>query len=225
MAALEDLGLGLEHSLQDGPLSKQLLACLRVIVSTADELAGVTRRRQDPLAGPLNPGRCLAAAACALPAHYCALVRLLLIRALFASPCPCLPAENEDQALRTLEIAIAGMLEPLQRSPLLAQAADAGDGGGSGSGGSAAAEGGEAQAEQQLGELRLQQQPATEQPAGQQPQSAAAGDTCNENGFDGDWRMSRHFCRVYLQGQLDILSRSQQECRRLLAGLAAAQPA
>jgi hypothetical protein len=54
-AALSALGLSLEHSLQDGPLSRQLLACLRVIVATAAELRRLERGKAAPVAGPVAP--------------------------------------------------------------------------------------------------------------------------------------------------------------------------
>ena len=188
----------------------QLLACLRIIVATATELRGVRQRRADPLAGPLNP-------------------------------------ENEDQALRTLEAALQGMLQPLAASPLLAELDAAADGGGDDAAAAAVPDeaageaASEAAAERQLGGLHLkpgaaagqEQPPSGEQaPAGEQQQGEqqrgeqqseeqpGAAAACNENGFDADWRASRHFCALYLAGQRAILRRSLAECRRLLAQLA-----
>lgn len=179
----------------------QLLACLRVIVATEGELQQVRQHQADPLAGPLN-------------------------------------SENEEQALRTLCAALQGMLEPLQCLPLLARgggkAAAAADDRGSEDAAAAAAAVGEALAEQQLGQLHLQQAAAAQPVAAgdgaagpRQQQQQLAGEEqqaggeeqqpgCNENGFDADWRMSRHFCWVYLEGQVAILQRSLEECGRLL---------
>lgn len=108
-------------------------------------------------------------------------------------------ADNERQAVQTLEAALAGMLEPLQRAPLLA---------------------GDAPQQEQQGQ---REQPPGEQQhdAAERPQTAEVEQqpAANENGFDADWRMSRHFCRLYLEGQRAILQRSLQECRALLAAL------
>jgi hypothetical protein len=116
-------------------------------------------------------------------------------------------ADNEEQALATLQAALLSMLEPLQQLPLLGPAP-----------GAAAAAGGR---EEQLLQLSLEQ-PA---PSGaaealalseQEEQHQRQQQECNENGFDAGWQMSRHFCRVYLEGQLHILRRSLQECRGLM---------
>lgn len=151
----------------------QLLACLRVIVATAEELRLVQRKKADPLAGPLNP-------------------------------------ENEEQALRTLHAALHGLLEPLLPGEENGAAAGGSIGG---SGGAAAAD---EQAGRQLGELHLQ-------PGGEGPQPQAAqqegGEQANENGFDADWRMSRRFCQLYVEGQRHILRRSLRECAALLQAL------
>ena len=144
----------------------QLLACLRVIVATADELQAVRQRTVDPLAGPLNP-------------------------------------ENEEQALQTLRAALDGMLGPLLRLPLLAD------------GQQAEREGEPQQQAEREGEPQQQAEQEGEQP--DEPRQQAGG--CNENGFDADWRMSRHFCGVYLEGQAAILRRSLRECAELLAAL------
>ena len=37
----------------------------------------------------------------------------------------------------------------------------------------------------------------------------------NENGFDGEWRASLGFCRVYMEGQRDIIRRALEECGKL----------
>ena len=120
----------------------QLLACLRVIVATEEELQLVLGGAADPLAGRLN-------------------------------------AENEEQTSQTLRAALEGMLLELRQNPLLLE----GDGGLDG----AAAEAAEA--------------------------DAAAEHDCN--GCDADWRMSRRFCLVYLQGQRHILQRGLRECELL----------
>lgn len=174
----------------------QLLACLRVIVTTADELAAVRQQACDPLAGPINK-------------------------------------ENEQQALQTLQEALEGMLDPLLRLPLLAggeaAAAQGGDGGGTEREASQAAAAAAAAArqgaaaslaveQQQVGQQA--QQGGQPQQQGQPPEQPQQG-ACNENGFDADWRMSRHFCRVYLEGQMAILRRSLRECEQLLAALQA----
>lgn len=174
------------------PSPVQLLACLRVIAATAPELQLIKQKRARPLAGPINP-------------------------------------ENEQQAVGALRAALEGLLRPLEALPLLAQQAqhDA-----------AAAAEPDGSAEQQLHGLRLdQQQPESQQqqqqpesPGGLQQDAGATAETsakptaqggCNENGFDADWRMSRHFCRVYLEGQRAILRRSLQECDALAAAAAA----
>jgi len=47
----------MEHSLRDGPLAKQLLACLRLIVATDDEMSLVSAEKLNPLEGPITvPG-------------------------------------------------------------------------------------------------------------------------------------------------------------------------
>lgn len=123
---------------------------------------------------------------------------------------------NEDQALRTLQVAIQDMLAAVRRAPLLADAAAVGDavGGGDANAAAAAAASSE-QVQKQLGDLRLQQ------PEEQQQQGATAEQQpqANENGFDADWRLSRHFCCVYLRGQRAILERSLAECELLLGQL------
>ena len=48
------LGLGMEHSLRDGPLPRQLLACVRLIVATEEEIAAVTAGTRDPRLGPIT---------------------------------------------------------------------------------------------------------------------------------------------------------------------------
>jgi hypothetical protein len=179
-AVLEAQGLGLEHSLQDGPLSRQLLGCLRVVVATAEELESMRKGTLDPMAGPIA-------------------------------------AENEEQALHTLQAALLGLLEPLEQLPLLA----AGDGDVAEA--LAGANGNNA-AEAVSGLLRLHphqpaadgaadastaKQTAAPRPADQQPQ-------CNENGFDADWRTSLRFCQIYLRGQQYILQQSLKECQRLM---------
>ncbi|KAL4860156.1 Histone-lysine N-methyltransferase setd3 [Chlorella vulgaris] len=179
-AVLEAKGLGLEHSLQDGPLSRQLLGCLRVVVATAEELESMRKGTLDPVAGPIA-------------------------------------AENEEQALHTLQTALLGLLEPLEQLPLLV----AGDGDVAEA---LAAVNGDNAAEAVSGLLRLHpyqpaadgdanasiaEQTAAPPPADQQPQ-------CNENGFDADWRTSLRFCQIYLRGQQYILQQSLKECRRLM---------
>ena len=175
------------------PPHLQLLACLRIIVSTADELAAVRQRSSDPLAGPINK-------------------------------------ENEEQALQTLQAALDGMLAALLRLPLLAggaaavAAAGSSDAAAAGQQASQAAVGVASEEEQVKQQGSVEQphdplQPAAAQAQQQQPQPEQAG--CNENGFDADWRMSRHFCRVYLEGQVTILRRSLRECRDALAALQA----
>lgn len=172
----------------------QLLACLRVIVATGAELERVRQRTLDPLTGSIT-------------------------------------ADNEEQALRTLEVALLELLAPLQQLPLLAAAA--------GDDGRAALAAGPHSARQQLARLQLEAQQVAADGAGCSPAAAPAaaweagsdgvsaeqreqGGECNENGFDGDWRMSRRFCHVYLLGQLRILQSSLLECRRLLEVCAAA---
>ncbi|KAL4434286.1 hypothetical protein ABPG75_000727 [Micractinium tetrahymenae] len=186
-AALVALGITVEHSLQDGPLSMQLLACLRVIVATAPELQLIKKKKVRPLAGPIN-------------------------------------AENEEQAVGTLRAALEGMLRPLEALPLLAQQARQGH--------AAAEVTTEGAAEQQLHALHLDHHQQQQTGVLRQEEAAAAagradgqpatGGACNENGFDADWRMSRHFCRVYLEGQRTILRRSLQECDALVSAAAAA---
>lgn len=187
-AALSALGLDLEHSLQDGPLSRQLLACLRVIVATPAELRRLEHKKTDPVAGPVG-------------------------------------ADNEDQALRTLEAALLELLQPLGQLPLLA-----------GTGADAAQPcsqvAGAAAAQSELQQLSLaqgaEQGLAAEQgPAAavEQGPAAAGGDANaerNENGFDEDWRLSTRFCQLYLEGQRHILCSSLAECRRLLQAATAA---
>lgn len=175
-------------------------------MATAEELAEVKAGRADPRGGALN-------------------------------------GPNEDQALRTLRAAVQDVLQAVCRAPLLAADGAASGAGGGSSGGAgapaataaAAASAGEAQAERQLGELHLQQLAAQTPPqqdaaAGlhdqQQEQQQHPGEQqqqqeqpANENGFDADWHMSRHFCRVYLRGQRTILERSLAECERLLGQL------
>lgn len=161
---------------------------------TADELAAVRQRSCDPLAGPINK-------------------------------------ENESQALQTLQAALKGMLAPLLRLPLLAGGAAGADEEGeeaaagqqqqeAGDGLAAAEAAGQQsceaqQAKQQQAEQQQAEQRDTEQQQPEQPEPPG----CNENGFDADWRMSRHFCRVYLEGQAAILRRSLEECRQALAVL------
>ena len=122
----------------------QLLACLRVIVATEEELQLVLGGTADPLTGRLN-------------------------------------AENEEQTLQTLQSALEGMMEELRQNPLLLEGDDGLDG--------AAAE------------------------AANEADEAAAEHDCN--GCDADWRMSRRFCLVYLQGQRHILQRGLRECELL----------
>ncbi len=176
------------------PTQPQLLACLRVIVSTADELAAVRQRSCDPLFGPINK-------------------------------------ENEAQALQTLQAALEGMLAPLLRLPLLAGGAAGADNEGeeaaagqqhqkAGDGPAAAQTAGQQAGEehQQTNEQQHAEQQDADRQQAKQPEQPDRP-SCNENGFDADWRMSRHFCRVYLEGQLAILRRSLEECRQALAVL------
>ena len=150
-------------------LPLQLLACLRVIVATSEELQQVVQKGVDPLAGAIS-------------------------------------ADNEEQALATLQAALQSMLEPLQQLPLqqlpLQQLPLLGPAPGSGA--------------EQLPPLSLEQQSPSGAggalPCSEEQQQQG----CNENGFDADWQMSRHFCRLYLEGQLHILQRSLQECHSLM---------
>eukprot|EP00889_Picochlorum_renovo_P004985 jgi/Picre1/32015/NNA_007363.t1 len=52
--ALQRTGVTLDHNLRHGPLSSKLKACLRIIVSTPDELEGIKRGDMDPLVGPIG---------------------------------------------------------------------------------------------------------------------------------------------------------------------------
>jgi hypothetical protein len=120
--------------------------------------------------------------------------------------------DNEEQALTTLQAALLSMLEPLQQLPLLGAAPGAAAAAAAGSG------------EEQLLQLSLGQlpPPSSAEDAlapseeGESQQQQQEQQECNENGFDADWQMSRHFCRVYLEAQLHILRRSLQECRSLM---------
>lgn len=178
------------------PSATQLLACLRVIAATTPELQLIKKKKARPLAGPVN-------------------------------------TENEEQALGTLRAALESILRPLDALPLLAQHAQQGE----------AATAAERAAQSQLDGLHLDHQLAQRAQQEQQAQQAqqaeglpvedaatAAGadgepgapGARNENGFDADWRMSRHFCKVYLEGQRAILRRSLRECDSLAQALAAA---
>ncbi|WPT18035.1 Actin-histidine N-methyltransferase [Picochlorum sp. SENEW3] len=52
--ALQRIGVTLDHNLRHGPLSSKLKACLRIIVSTPDELECIKRGDIDPLVGPIG---------------------------------------------------------------------------------------------------------------------------------------------------------------------------
>jgi len=51
---LEQLGIGLEHNLRSGPLATKLIACMRIIASTDDELQAVENSSTNPLRGPIS---------------------------------------------------------------------------------------------------------------------------------------------------------------------------
>lgn len=135
--------------------------------------------------------------------------------------------ENEEQALQTLQAALDGMLGALLRLPLLAggaAAAAAGSGDAAAGQQASPAAVGVASEEQQVEQQGSEEQPHDPlQPAAAQAQQQQQPEqsVCNENGFDADWHMSRHFCRVYLEGQVAILRRSLRECRDALAALQA----
>jgi hypothetical protein len=51
---MQRLGVGLDHNLRHGELAKPLLACLRLIVATQDELSWVESGSKNPLEHPLS---------------------------------------------------------------------------------------------------------------------------------------------------------------------------
>ena len=243
-AVLAALGLGLDHTLSDGPLARQLLAVLRVVVASSEELrdletaaphaagdsggdgsgwpggggsgGGDKKKKKKKHKNKGNKarggGRSQAVGAARPGAAGTGSSGSGMLRWSDAAPLgrP-VNAENESQALSTLEAFLRQLLEPLRRSPLLHEAA----------------------------RERPEQQAAAEAPAetagGSRPGNSsnapgnhtAAGlghqqqeqQQLNENGFDADWRMSRHFCSLYVRGQLVIVERALKECRQLIERL------
>ena len=137
LSLLSSLGIGMEHALRNGPLAAQLLACLRVIVATPEEMAAVAGGEVDPMKGPLSE-------AC------------------------------EAQALETLRVALQGLLEPVVEG------------------------------------LEKFENGVVENDS-----VATVVEERNENGFDAGWKTSLGFCRVYMEGQRDILETSLRECEKL----------
>jgi SET domain len=153
--ALKKFDIGMEHSLRDGPFAPKLLACLRLVVATENEVKEVLKGKKNPLLAFSLGDAC------------------------------------ERQALNTLEVALQGLLEPVekgldkfnersneQKKDIL----------GAVNGGIGALDGGE----------------------GSEKSSEK-----NENGFDTDWKASLEFCRVYMEGQKVIIQRAIEECEKL----------
>ena len=138
-AAMKAHGVEMEHSLRDGPLAGKLLACVRLVVATEEEIEIVLQGHVDPLVEMLSP-------AC------------------------------EAQALDTLTVVLQGLIEPVGES---------------------------------LG--RLEEKRKMENGKGTVQEESLF----NENGFDADWRTSLEFCRIYMEGQMDILKRALKECLKL----------
>lgn len=134
-AAMKAHSIGMEHSLRDGPFAVQLLACLRIVVATPEEINAVLAGKVDPVKGPLSP-------AC------------------------------EAQALDTLAVVIQGLIGPVEE-----------------------------------GLAKFEERKKVGNGV-----DKVEEESLNENGFDTEWKASLEFCRVYMEGQRDILERALKEC-------------
>lgn len=185
-------------------------------MTTADELAAVRQQACDPLAGPINKEneqQALQTLQEALKGMLDPLLRLPLLAGGEAAA-----AQGGDgggterEASQAAAAAAAAARQGAAASLAVEQQQD-------GQQGQQAEQDGQ-QAQQAEQDGQQAQQGGQPQQQGQPPEQPQQG-ACNENGFDADWRMSRHFCRVYLEGQVAILRRSLQECEQLLAALQA----
>ncbi|GAB4816642.1 hypothetical protein N2152v2_003688 [Parachlorella kessleri] len=205
-AALDRHGLTLEHNLQ-------LLGCLRVIVATPEELLQVVEEGAVPQDGALSPENEVQALA-TLEAALLTLLEPLYSSQLLQGGAPTVGASPAGDGWDTPEAqqVVAGAAAPCQ-------------------GQQHPREGGRQQEQQQQEaggqqqEERQRKQEGEEEGDGEEQQalhvtSHAGVVKCsrrNENGMDDAWEASRHFCEVYVRGQVQILEHSLQEVRRLLA--------
>jgi hypothetical protein len=118
-AAMQLCNIGLDHNLRNGPLSLRLLACVRLVVATDDELKAVCRGSLNPLIDPLPPSGEAQALDTLMRAFESLLDTLMEVQSRFDSPnfslggasSPC-----EVYAVKACKLYVEGQLQIVQRA-------------------------------------------------------------------------------------------------------------